>query len=98
MAQDKPTTTKDETATECEAASGSEALTRGAKIAGEALVIPGTSLILDGKIVAGGAHIVAGVLAKMALGPLGCLLVAANSYTKSVSGQHLHEHFMAAKG
>ena len=77
--------------------SGGQIASRGIKIAGEALVVPGSSLILDGKILAGGAHLVGGILAKMALGPLGCILVAANSYSKSVSGQHLHEHFLAAK-
>lgn len=77
--------------------SGGDTLARGVKIVGETLVAPGTSLILDGKILAGGVHVVAGVLAKVALGPLGCLLVAANSYSKSVSGQNLHEHLLPAK-
>ncbi len=76
--------------------SGGTIALRGVKLAGEALVAPGSSLILDGKIVAGGAHLIGGLLARAALGPLGWILVAANSYTKSVTGNHLHEQIGAA--
>ncbi len=68
-----------------------EVALRGVKIAGEALVAPGTSLILDGDIKRGGIHLVGGLLAKVVLGPLGWFLFAANSYTRSVTGSHLHE-------
>jgi hypothetical protein len=67
-------------------------VSRGIKIAGEALVAPGSSLILDGNVLGGGAHLIGGLLAKWALGPVGWFLVAANSYTKSVTGNNLPEH------
>lgn len=72
--------------------SGGAAAANGIKLAGEALVAPGASLILDGNVVLGGAHFVGGLLAKSLLGPMGLFLVAANSYSKSVTGQHLTEH------
>jgi len=40
-------------------------------------------LLLEGKVVAGGAHAIAGTLARSALGPLGLALVVANSYATS---------------
>ena len=55
-------------------------------------VAPGSSLILDGKVVAGGAHLLGGLVAKAVLGPIGVLLVAANSYSKSVTDKHLTDH------
>jgi hypothetical protein len=39
------------------------------------------------------AHLVVGTLARMAFGPLGLLVVAADSYSKSVSGKSLLEQF-----
>ncbi len=89
MAQQTTTTTQSEP-------SGGAVVSRGIKLVGEAVVAPGSSLILDGKIVAGGAHFIGGMLARVALGPLGWFLVAANSYTKSVTGNHLHEHLQGA--
>ncbi len=71
---------------------GNVVASRAIKIAGEALVAPGSSLILDGDIVRGGLHLVGGLVAKAVLGPLGWFLVAANSYSKSVAGGHLHEN------
>jgi hypothetical protein len=70
---------------------------RGIKIAGEALVAPGSSLILDGKILPGAAHVVGGLLARWALGPIGWLLVAANSYSQSVTGKNLPEQVEAMR-
>lgn len=64
---------------------------RGIKILGEA-VAPGASLVLDGKILPGAAHLVGGLVARWAFGPVGWLLVAANSYSKSVTGRSLTEH------
>lgn len=69
--------------------SSESAVNRGVKLAGEALVAPGTSLLLDGQVVAGGAHLVGGLVARALLGPLGWFLVAANSYTRSVTGSNL---------
>lgn len=80
-----------------EAVSGGETLSRALKIVGETCVVPGSSLILDGDIVRGGAHLVGGLVARAVIGPLGWFLVAANSYSKSVTGQHLIGH-LSSKG
>ncbi len=69
-----------------------DVIARGVKIAGEALLVPGTSLFLDGKIVDGTAHVLFGLLAKWALGPIGWIVVAADSYSRSVTGKHLTGH------
>ena len=72
--------------------SANDIVARGVKIIGETCVVPGSSLILDGKIGPGLAHVVGGFVARWALGPIGLLAVAANSYSKSITDQHLHEH------
>lgn len=72
--------------------SANDIVARGAKILGEGMVAPGSSLILDGKMGPGLAHLVGGMVARWALGPIGLLAVCANSYSKSVTDQHLHEH------
>lgn len=58
------------------------------KLVGEAFV-PGASLLLDGKILQGGAHLVVGTLARLALGPVGLALVVANSFSQSTTGKSL---------
>jgi len=63
-------------------------LSRAVKLAGETIA-PGASLLLDGKVGVGALHFVGGALARMAFGPLGLLLVAANSYSTSVTGKSL---------
>jgi hypothetical protein len=68
--------------------SGSVLLGRTLKLAGEA-VAPGSSLLLEGKVGAGATHLILGAIATMALGPLGRLLIAANSYSTSVTGRGL---------
>ena len=70
---------------------------RGVKLLGEMVVGPGTSLALDGEILPGAAHFVGGMLARWALGPVGWFLVAANSYSKSVTGKGLAEHLQGAR-
>ena len=62
------------------------------KLVGEAL-LPGASLLIDGKILQGGAHAIVGTLARVALGPIGLVLVAANSYSTSSTGKSLLKHF-----
>ncbi len=76
--------------------SGSTIVSRGVKIAGEAFVVPGSSLILDGNLVAGGLHMAGGIAARVLLGPVGWFAVAANSYSKSVTGKHVTEHVTGA--
>lgn len=67
-------------------------------IAGETLLVPGTSLLAKGDYKAGLAHAGVGLAAKIALGPLGLLLVAANSYCKSKTGEGLVSQFAHTKG
>lgn len=62
------------------------------KLVGEAFV-PGASLLLDGKIVEGGAHALLGAAARAFLGPVGLALVIANSYAKSTTGKNLLKQF-----
>lgn len=69
---------------------------RSIKILGET-VVPGASLVLDGKILPGAAHLVGGLVARWAFGPVGWLLVAANSYSKSVTGRSLTEHLESTR-
>lgn len=68
--------------------SGAVLLGRTLKLAGEA-VAPGASLLLEGKVAAGATHLIGAAFARMAFGPIGHLLVAANSYTTSVTGRSL---------
>ena len=78
-----------------EESSGEQVLSRGVKIVGESAIAPGSSLILDGDVIGGGAHLIGGLAAKALLGPVGLFLVAANSYSKSVTGKHLTGHFQS---
>lgn len=73
-----------------------EALRNGAKIAGETLLIPGSSLLIDGKVRAGVIHAGVGILAKIAFGFPGLLAVAANSYSISVTGKGLISNIMSS--
>ena len=72
--------------------SGGVLLGRTLKLAGEA-VAPGASLLLEGRVGAGATHLILGAVATAVLGPLGRLLVAANSYSTSVSGRGLLSSF-----
>lgn len=61
------------------------------KLVGEVAVVPGTSQLLDGNVPYGIGYAVLGLAARALLGPVGLLLVAADSFSSSVSGKHLHE-------
>jgi hypothetical protein len=65
--------------------------TNAVKLAGEAF-LPGASLLMEGKVAQGGAHLLVGVLAKALLGPAGLVLVIANSYANSTTGKGLLKH------
>jgi hypothetical protein len=52
---------------------------------------------LDGKLLPGAAHLVGGLVARWAFGPVGWLLVAANSNSKSVTGKSLAEHLQSTR-
>jgi hypothetical protein len=58
------------------------------KLVGE-VILPGASLLMDGKILQGGAHVLAGAVAKAFLGPIGIAIVIANSYSNSTTGKGL---------
>ncbi len=66
-------------------------LANGAKLIGET-VLPGASLLLDGKFVNGALHSVAGIGARLALGPIGVALICADSFSKSVTDKNLWDH------
>ena len=66
------------------------------KLVGET-VVPGASLLIDGQFLLGGAHLVAGVLARSFLGPVGALLVMANSYSSSSTGKNLLQQITGSK-
>lgn len=74
-----------------------DTLRNGAKVLGEAFVAPGTSLLLDGKVKEGALHLGGGILAKLVFGVPGLLVVAANSYSQSVTGQGLLQNLMQHK-
>jgi hypothetical protein len=62
------------------------------KLVGEAL-LPGASLLMEGKILQGGAHLLAGAVARAFLGPIGVAVVIANSYSNSTTGKNLLKQF-----
>jgi hypothetical protein len=66
--------------------------TKAVKIVGETLA-PGASLALDGDMKGGAIHLAGGILARTAFGPLGWFYMAADSYSKSTTGKHFHQHF-----
>jgi len=65
------------------------------KLAGEVMA-PGASLLMDGKILSGSAHLLVGFWSKAALGPVGVGLVMANSYATSTTGKNLLKQFTKA--
>lgn len=72
-------------------------LKNGIKAVGEAFVAPGSSLIIDGDVKNGVLHLAGGLAAKTLVGPIGWGLIAADSFSLSVSGKHLHQHFYTPK-
>ena len=66
-------------------------LTNGVKLVGEA-ILPGTSLLMDGKFSEGAGHVIVGLGARLFLGPIGALVVAADSFSKSVTDKNLWDY------
>ena len=66
-------------------------LTNGVKLVGEA-ILPGTSLLMDGKFSEGAGHVIVGLGARLILGPIGALVVAADSFSKSVTDKNLWDY------
>ena len=62
----------------------------GLQFASEA-VIPGGSHLVNGDLKQAGIHAVAGIVAGALFGPLGVLVVAANSFARATTGHHLYE-------
>jgi hypothetical protein len=55
-------------------------------------VVPGGSNFINGDLKQGAIHLVAAVAAGAFLGPLGVILVGANSFTKATTGHHVYEY------
>lgn len=72
-------------------ASNADRLTNAAKLVGES-VLPGASLMMDGKLANGAVHALLGFGARALAGPAGIVLIAADSYSKSVSDKYLWDH------
>lgn len=71
-----------------------ETIDKAIKLFGE-VVLPGASLLMDGKVVSGGVHVIAGAVAKATIGPIGTAAVIANSYSESTTGTNLLKHLSA---
>jgi hypothetical protein len=65
---------------------------RNAVAFGGESIVPGGSNFVKGDLKAGGIYAVAGLAARYTFGLPGLLLVSASSFTKAVTGRHLHEH------
>ncbi len=72
-------------------------LTNGVKAVADSMILPGSSLLMDGDIKNGAIHAAGGILARAVVGPVGWVAIAANSFSNSVTGKHLHEHFLKPK-
>ncbi len=72
------------------------AITNGVKLVGETM-LPGASLLMDGNLVNGAAHVALGAAAATFVAPWAVLLVVADSFSKSVSGKNLWEHVNISK-
>ncbi len=67
----------------------------GVKLVGERF-LPGTSLMMDGDVKGGLAHAALGLVARVAFGPVGWFAVAADSYSRSVTGKGLLDHLVGS--
>jgi hypothetical protein len=67
------------------------------KFAGETLVLPGTSQLADRKWKSGVLHVAGSVLARTIIGGPAALVVAANSFSLSMTGKNLPSALFGAK-
>lgn len=65
----------------------------GAKAVADLAIVPGASQLIDGNIRSGVFYAIGGLAARAVLGPIGWLVLGADSFSTSVSGKHLYEHF-----
>ena len=63
-------------------------LANGVKLVGESF-LPGASLLMEGKFLDGAAHSIIGLGAKVVFGPLGLVLVCADSFAKATTQKSL---------
>ena len=68
----------------------------GVKLVGEG-ILPGSSLMMDGDIKGGLAHAAVGLLVRAAFGPVAWFAVAADSYSRSVTGKGLIDHLASSR-
>jgi len=59
------------------------------KFVGDFAVLPGASQLLKGQLGSGIGHAAAGFVGGALLGPVGWVLVAANSFTRSICDKHV---------
>ena len=72
------------------AQSGGKPVLKGAlSLVADTIIVPGTSLLVGGQYKAGALHAVAGIAARVIIGPIGWLAVAANSVSKSTTGKYI---------
>ena len=62
------------------------------KFVADQVLMPGTSLLVEGKVGAGLIHGVAGIVGRALLGPVGWMMIGLNSYSKAASDKYLWEH------
>ena len=62
----------------------------GLQFASEA-VIPGGSHLINGDLKQAGIHAALGLVAGAVFGPVAVLVIAANSFARATTGQHLYE-------
>lgn len=70
----------------------SSVINNSVKVLGEAYFLPGSSQLLDGDIKGGAAYAVLGIATKAVIGGPAMALVAADSFSRSVSGKGLIGH------
>jgi hypothetical protein len=64
-------------------------IANGIRLAGDTLIAPGSSQILDGKVGSGLGRFAIGAAARAVLGPIGWLVVGLDSYAKTTTGRGL---------
>jgi len=74
-------------------AESNTAIGNGVKLIGEMAFLPGTSHLLDGEIKTGALYAAAGFATRVFLGGPAVLLVAADSFSRSVTGKGLIDQF-----
>ncbi len=71
-----------------------EMAVNGLKAVADLGVLPGASQLVNGNVKSGVLYAIGGVAARALLGPIGWLALGADSYSMSVSGKHLYQHFV----